>query len=133
MRGTAKRAVLFGSSVLLLSMAGCAPLLLGAAAGAGGVIWVKGKTVERFPAPVRDVRGAVRAALDDLELVATVDEGDALSARLEAEFADGKHVWIDLEAASATETSVAVRVGIAGEQERSRAVLAAIRGHLGKQ
>ena len=57
-------------------------------------------------------------------------KGDQLTASLESEFADGKHVWIDIEARDESSSQIGIRVGLLGDEQRSRRVLKAIHQHL---
>ena len=116
----------------MLGASGCAGLLLatGAAGGAGGAIYVMGKLKEDVNAPVPKVRRAAVAGLKDLGLPVLKDKGDQLTASLESEFADGKHVWIDIEAGDESSSQIGIRVGLLGDEQRSRRVLKAIRQHL---
>ncbi len=105
-------------------------LLIGAAGGAGGTVYVMGKLKEDLNAPVPKVKRAVVARLKDLGLPVLKDKGDQLTASLESEFADGKHVWIEIEARDESSSQIAIRVGLLGDEQRSRRVLKAIRQHL---
>ena len=70
------------------------------------------------------------AALKDLGLPIIQDKEDKLSAHLESEFSDGKRVWIDVQKASESVSELTIRVGLMGDDARSRQILAAIRKHL---
>jgi len=61
------KALLVLSAVLVtMLLAGCAALLLGGAAGAGGVVYVKGKLNEDVNASASQVHEATVAALKEL-------------------------------------------------------------------
>ena len=113
----------------MLGAWGCV-LLIGAAGGAGGTVYVMGKLKEDLNAPVPKVKRAAVAGLKDLGLPVLKDKGDQLTASLESEFADGKHVWIDIEARDESSSQIGIRVGLLGDEQRSRRVLKAIRQHL---
>jgi len=113
----------------MLGASGCV-LLVGAAGGAGGTVYVMGKLKEDLNAPVPKVKRAAVAGLKDLGLPVLKDKGDQLTASLESEFSDGKHVWIDIEARDESSSQIGIRVGLLGDEQRSRRVLKAIRQHL---
>jgi hypothetical protein len=73
---------------------------------------------------------ATVAALAELELKVLEDKVDKLSAHLESEFADGEHIWIDLESLSDARTSLTIRVSITGNEVRARKIHDAIKRHL---
>ncbi len=115
--------------LLMAPLSGCF-LLLGAGAGVGGTVYVMGKLKEDVTASVGKVHAAARAALADLGLKVLEDKADAMTAHLESEFADGKRVWIDVDKATDTVSTVAIRVGLTGDEARSREILAKIKTHL---
>lgn len=113
-------AVLLGAVTFFLS--GCVPLVVGAAAGAGGIIWAKGALEEEFNKPMDKVYEATKAALKKLNVGILSDKKDDLSAKLEAEFADGKKVWIDITYLAPHNTKTSIRVGALGDEIRSREI-----------
>ena len=113
-----------------MHLSGCFALLLGAAAGAGGVIWVKGKLEQDVNASLDKVHKASIAALKKLDLPAIKDASDKMTARIESEYSDGKHVWIDLNQISNTSTKLSIRVGTLGDEVRSRQILEKIMQYL---
>jgi hypothetical protein len=121
------RAVL--AMFLLAQSSGCL-LAIGAGGGVGGAVYVMGKLKEDVQAPVARVHAAARAAITDLGIPVIQDKGDSLTAHLESEFSDGKRVWIDVEKSSDTISTLTIRVGLMGDEIRSREILAKIRRHL---
>jgi len=115
---------------LLVCSAGCVPLVLGAAGGAAGAVYVMGKLTEEVDHEVPVVHEATLAAVKDLDLTPTENRADRLTAHVESEFADRAHVWIDLESAAASRTKITVRVGLTGDEARSRKILDLIKRHL---
>ncbi|MFA5060322.1 MAG: DUF3568 family protein [Candidatus Omnitrophota bacterium] len=111
------------AALLSFQLSGCFPLLVGAAAGAGGMIWVTGKLEQQLNASVDRVHRASILALKKLELPILVDNKDKTTAKIESKYADGKHVWIDIEHVSKDLTKVAIRVGTLGDEVRSREIL----------
>ena len=114
---------------LLAQSSGCL-LALGAGGGVGGAVYVMGKLKEDVQAPVDKVHAAALAALADLGIPVIQDKGDSLTAHLESEFSDGKRVWIDVEKSSDAVSTLTIRVGLMGDEVRSREILAKIRQHL---
>ncbi len=110
--------------------AGCLWLAVGATGGAAGAVYVMGKLEEEFTQPVPTVHKAAAAGIKDLDLPILEDKGDKVTAHLESEFADGKHVWIDLDLVADSRTKITIRVGVMGDEVRSRKILAAIKRHL---
>lgn len=127
-RNTVQRGVL--CLALAAPLSGCVALLVGAAGGAAGAVYIMGKLTEEVPHGVPAVHTAAQSALRDLDLAVSEDRADALSARLESEFADHAHVWIALDSAGEGRTTITIRVGLAGDEARSRKILDAIRVHL---
>ena len=114
----------------VVSTSGCFALIVGAAAGAGGVIWVKGSLQQEFNTSIERVHAAGVKALKKLELPVIIDRKDKLTAKLESKFADGTNVWIDMDALTAKSTKVNVRVGAMGDQVRSREIMEMIEKYL---
>ena len=125
------KAVLVLSAVLLsMLLAGCAALLLGGAAGAGGVVYVKGKLNEDINASASQVHDAAVAALKELKLPIIEDTHDNLSAKMKSRFADGTEVWIDIASLSTEASQITIRVGVVGDEYRSRQILDAVHRNL---
>ena len=117
-------------AVLAFFCSGCLSLAVGVAGGAAGAVYVMGKLKDELNHDVPVVHKAAVAALADLELKLLEDKVDKLSAHVESEFADGEHVWIDLESLSDSRTRVTIRVGITGNEVRARKIYDAIKRHI---
>jgi hypothetical protein len=117
---------------LAIQICGCtgAALLAGGAVGAGSVVYVKGRLQEQLNSPLAQVHEAVLAALQDLQLPVKEDKKDLLVAKIRSELANGDPVWISLSSLSEDSTEITIRVGILGNETRSRRLLGKIRGHL---
>ena len=114
--------------VLLAALSsGCVALFFGAAGGAAGTVYVMGKLTEELTYDVPAVHGAALIAMKKLGLTLSEDRADTLSAQMESEFADRAHVWIDLESVGESRTRVTVRVGLTGDEVRSRRILDTIK------
>ena len=113
-----------------ITFAGCAALLVGGAAGAGSVVYVKGQLKENMTAPVAAVHNASISALKELNLPIIEDNKDKLSAKIKSKVANGDDVWIEIESVTAESSKITIRVGILGDQQKSRQILDGIRRHL---
>lgn len=113
-------------------MSGCAVVLLGAGAGAGvaGATYVMGKLEDEVNAPVSKVQRATVAALKALELPVDKERGDKLAAELESETADQKKIWISITSLTSSRSKIVIRVGLMGDEIRSRQILQAIHTRL---
>ena len=119
-------------SLLLFAMelAGCAALLVGGAAGAGSVVCIKGQLKEDMSASVPTVHNASISTLKDLNLPIIEDNHDKLSAKIKSRFADGNYVWIEIDSVTAESSKLTIRVGILGDEHKSRQILDGIHQHL---
>ena len=125
------KALLVLSAVLVtMLLSGCAALLVGGAAGAGGAVYVKGKLSEDVNATASQVHDATVSALKELNLPIIEDTHDNLSAKMKSRFADGAEVWIDISSLSTESSQITVRVGVLGDENRSRQILDAVHKHL---
>ena len=115
---------------LSASCFGCVALAVGAAGGAAGAVYVMGKLTDEFNYPVPIVHEAAVAAMHDLELKLSEDKADKISAHMESAFSDGAHIWIDMESVSDSMCRVTIRVGLTGDEVRSRKIYDSIKQHL---
>lgn len=122
--------VLLSVMLFALQLAGCAALLVGGAAGAGSVVYVKGELKEDMAASVSRVHHASIAALKELGLPIIEDTHDELSAKIQSRFADGSEVWIGIESFTAESSKVTIRVGVMGDEQKSRQILDGVHKHL---
>ena len=117
-------------AMIVVNSSGCFWLLVGAAAGAGGVIWVKGKLKQELNVSLAAAHAASIKALKKMELPVIIDRKDRLTAKIESEFADGARVWIDIDSLSAKSSRIEVRVGTISDEKRSRDILEEIQHYL---
>jgi hypothetical protein len=108
------------------SQAGCVALVAGAAVGAGTVVYIKGNLEETINASVNKTHFAALAALKEMGMPIWKDNHDQMSANMKSRFADGKHVWVDIEAITDSSCKLQIRVGTFGDEYRSRQILEAI-------
>ncbi len=113
-----------------LFCSGCFALAVGAAGGVAGAVYVMGKLKDEVDHPVPVMHEATVAAMKDLELTLTEDKVDKLSAHMESAFSDGATIWIDIDSVSDSRSRVTIRVGVMGDEVRSRKIYDAIRQHL---
>ena len=118
---------------LAIQISGCtgAALLAGGAAGATGVVYVRGKLQEQFSVPLTKVHEATLASLKEFELPIKEDKKDRLAAKVRSQLADGDLVFIDIHSLAESSTRITIRVGIFGDESRSRRLLERIRRRLG--
>ena len=116
--------------VLGLAGSGCVALVVGAAGGVAGAVYVMGKLTDELPHDVPTVHRATLLALNDLDLAPSEDRVDKLSAHVESRFADNERVWIDLDTVMDSHTSLTIRVGLTGNETRARRIHEAIKRHL---
>jgi hypothetical protein len=109
---------------------GCLALAVGAAGGAAGAVYVMGKLQDEINRPLPVAHDAAVAAMKDLELKLSEDRIDKISAHMESSFSDGPHVWIDMESVSDSRCRITIRVGLTGDEVRSRKIYDAIKQHL---
>lgn len=125
-----KQLCIYPLILLFFFTTGCAAILVGAAAGGAGVVWYKGKLEQTLSATVPQVHAAVKAGLSDLNIRIKEERHDNLISKVRGELADGTKVWIDAASASASTTTITVRVGYMGDKTLSLRILDSIKKHL---
>jgi len=111
---------------LLATTTGCIPLLIGAAAGIGGMTYVKGTLVHNVDHTVKKVNKASMLALKELNLFILSDELNNRSSVIKAEYEDGKSISVFADAITERSSKITIRVGTFGDQVKSQAILNAI-------
>ena len=125
---------LFSCVVLLLcivSMSGCM-LALGAAGGAGGVVYYNGNLSEYVDYPVNEIYQATVKVLDNRNLPLHSDVHDTYKAKLTSEFPEGKNIWIDIDSVTRESSEIKIRVGVSGDQKQAVLLLEEIKANLGR-
>ena len=125
-----KRTNIYGLLILYLLNSGCVALVVGAGAGAAGVIWHEGKLQETVEDSVPHVHQAIKAGLRDLNITITEDKSDNLTAAVRGILADGTKVWVDAESTGSSTAKLTIRVGILGDKPFSLRIRDAIKSHL---
>jgi hypothetical protein len=119
-----KMMMLMAGMILCLAVSGCLPFIVGAAAGAAsGVVWVQGRLQKELDYPAGRVHGAAVSTVKKLGLKVTEDKSDQVSSKVQADFADGTHCWIDVEALTNKRSRITIRVGVMGNKTRSQVLL----------
>ncbi len=114
----------------VISAAGCVPLLLGAAAGAGGYAWTKGVMTKQFDVSAVKLHKATLKGLKKMDLSIREDEHDRLSAKIVSQFSGGKSVKITINAVTERVSKINIRVGFIGDKTKSEMILNAIQKYL---
>ncbi len=129
-----KRFLSGGLGVMLLgtvlTTGGCVPLLIGAAAGAGGVVWMKGGLEQNFDNTVDQLHRASLAGLRDIRCTLRNDQIRKHLAKIDFEFDDGQKATINIKALTERSAELKIRVGVLGDEIKSHIVLNAILKHL---
>jgi hypothetical protein len=120
-------AVMICVSVLL--SCGCAALVVGGAAGAGAVAYVRGELKSLEDVTVAQAWVAAKQAMSDLEFSVTSEEKDAFNGQLIARGASDKKITVNLARKSDVVTEVRIRVGTFGDEAMSRKILETIKKH----
>lgn len=126
-RSTSLAAIMLG---ILLTAQGCVPLLIGAAAGAGGVAWVKGGLEQNFDKTVDQLHRASLAGLRDIKCAVRNDQIRKHLAKIDFEFDDGQKAAININALTERSAKLKIRIGVLGDETKSHIVLNAILKHL---
>jgi len=122
--------MIIGVGYFAFATAGCVPLMIGAVAGAGGMTYVGGKLERNVDHDVKHVYNASLKALKDIEVYVKKSTDDAHSARIIAEFADGKKVTVDILALTERASKIRIRIGWIGDEMKSNLILNAIQKRL---
>ncbi len=120
-------AIVFG---ILLTAQGCVPLLIGAAAGAGGVAWAKGSLEQNFDKTVDQLHRAGLAGIRDIKGTVRNDQIRKHLAKIEFTFDDGQKGAIHIKAMTERSAKLKIRIGVLGDETKSHIVLNAILKHL---
>ena len=124
-------------SVLGLSLlvnTGCPPVIIGVAAGvgvgAGTVAYVGGELKSTEKVSLDPAWGATQAAMGDLGFAITDRRKDVFNAELNARGVEVKKIRIALKKISDNSTEFKIRVGVFGDEAKSRQILQTIKQRL---
>lgn len=123
---------LLGSLVLLMSallLPGCMLAAVGAGA-AGTVAYLKGDLESVESAPLDAVYTATEKAVEEMGLFVVSKEKDALGARFVLRDMADRKITIYLTPVSEITTKLSIRVGVFGDEPRSRRIYEQIKANL---
>lgn len=112
-----------------VSVQGCMIAAVGAGA-AGTVAYIRGDLQTVESADIDAVYKAVLKAIDELELSITQKTKDAMTAKIVARDAQDKKITIKLGATVEGATKVSIRVGLFGNERKSRLIYEQIKEYL---
>jgi len=112
----------------LVAVQGCLAVAVGAGAGTAAYIMGKLQTVEAKD--LNTVYKAAEKAIGDLELTVSKKTKDAMSAEITARDSEDKKIKIKLDATAEGATKLSIRVGIFGNETKSRLIYEQIKKYL---
>lgn len=124
-----RRIFTFVGLFVCIPLAGCAVVAAGAAA-AGTVAYIQGALEVDEPHPIDKVYQATKMALAELRMMVTKDQKEMNIARIEARDVEDKKAEITLSARNEGITRITIRVGLFGDEVRSRRIYMRIHQHL---
>ena len=110
-------------AAMLVPTGGCFFLVVGAAAGAGTVVYVNGELKESEGVPYDRVYEATVAALTEMQFNVISKQKDAATAVVTARTSTDKKITVTLNKQSATATEIRIRVGTVGDKDLSQQIL----------
>lgn len=122
------RLMIVAAATLLL--AGCAPLIIGAAGAGAGVAYLRGALNATFAATVPQVAEATDVALNRMGMTEISVSADSTGGQATAKSATGDSIKIDMEAAGTNTTEISIRIGTFGDEEKSTMIYNEIRDTL---
>lgn len=111
-------------------LAGCLWLVAGAAGGTAGIVYVNGQLKEEIDATVPALHQAAIAGVKELGLPVNEDKVDKLTAHVHSELSSDTKVWITIESLTDSRSRITIRVGVMGDEAKSRQILDATKRHL---
>ena len=111
-------------------MAGCIPIIIGAAAGAGGVAYAEGILTKNLDEPIDRLHKISLSALKGLKM--TIDQERISGARsiIKAFDVDRSKITVTIEKLTEKSSKLNIRVGVFGDQTKSQMILNAIQKKL---
>ncbi len=106
---------------LCMGLSGCW-FALGGAAGGGAAIYYKGWLREDVARNMHTVHEATIKAMHVQNIIVEEEEKRIDSVRIKGKYRDGTNVWIHIDYLAANTSHVRVRVGVLGDESRSRAI-----------
>jgi len=121
---------LFAVCLLVISLAGCVALAVGAAAGVGGYAWVSGALTKEYQVSAEQLYRAALRGVKSLKIIIQEEKADRLTGKISGKFADGKKVAVDISAMTERSAKLTIRVDIFGDKAKSEMILNAIEKNL---
>ncbi|SME88824.1 DUF3568 family protein [Desulfovibrio gilichinskyi] len=115
----------FICAVMVLSLSGCAAVLLGGAAAGGTYVYVAGQAKRQYNSSLSSTYTATIKACKGLGLKIESNKKRLSDASIKARDVDTT-VYISLESVSSKTTNVSVRYGMLGDEQASAKILSAI-------
>ncbi len=122
-RRASRCAALAALTAVVAASNGCGALLLLGGAGTSAIAFATGELRSREPSPLARLDAACATAVDVLSYDAVETERDANQIRWRARTAAGDPVDIRLVAKGPDATEVRIRIGVFGDEAKSRLVL----------
>lgn len=117
-------------AMVAVLVSGCvAALVAGAAAGAGGVAYVRGELQSEEAVAYDKAYDASLAAMKDMSYAVVDKQKDPTSAKITARGAGDKKITVSLDKMSVSVTKIGIRVGYWGDEPLSRQILDKIKSH----
>jgi enolase len=133
MRTVQQLLLALAAAASIAAASGCIALAAGAAAGAGTYAYLQGDMKTTFEAPLDRVWAATERAIHHFEFQVESARKDALQGRMTVHQADGTPIRIALDRQTHALTDASVRVGVFGNEAKSRLILNRIRDNLEQQ
>lgn len=109
--------------VALIFTAGCAAIVVGAAAGAGVYTWSQGELIRSYEHPFEATEAAVVKSLEYLKITINSKTQSSSVSTIKASQSDGSPVTVKIRTVRYNMTEVAVRCGYVGYWDRKNAEL----------
>lgn len=113
-----------------VELSGCTALVIGGAAGAGGIAYYQGTLESTLKASISDSTEASKAAVERLRFILDNVTSDAIQARVTAKDSAERTITIDLKHETSSTTAVSIRVGLFGDEHASTLILDEIKKSL---
>ena len=112
-----------------LVIPGCAAAIVGVGA-AGTVAYIKGDLEAEESKSINAVYAATKKAVNQLGLIVTEDNKDAMTAVIVSHDVEGKTITIKLKSATEKTTKLSIRVGLFGSKRKSALIYQKIHDNL---
>ncbi|WP_456324193.1 DUF3568 family protein [Desulfonauticus submarinus] len=109
--------------IISFHLYGCFYLAVGGAGGAAGAIYYKGRIIKTINVYHSTLHKATVRALKSMGLPIEKEKVRYNGSSIESKFLDETKIWIEIEAVSQHTSKIYIRVGLLGDEERSRMLL----------